>query len=155
MKNIESSRLINLSGSVETSAIINSLVERLRNIFHVETVGEGTEKFTLTAIGKDIPCHCTFNVQLKTDSKYARLIVNGGAKITAPTKILYTLGVLALLVLGQFHGIINTSSSGSAADMLVFLFLGMFVLYDVNRKLAEPEQLLDRVLGAIATEFGA
>src|SRR5262245_44840918 len=104
----------------------------MRNIFHVETVGEDTEKFTLTAIGKNIPCHCVFNVKLKTDEKHARLIVDGGTKITAPTKILYTLGVLALLVLGQFHGIINTSGGGSAMDLMVFLFLGMFVIYDIN-----------------------
>lgn len=155
MKHIESSKLINLSNAVETVAIKNSLIERMRNIFHVETVGENTEKFTLTAVGKDIPCHCVFNILLKTDPKHARVIVNGGARITAPTKILYTLGVLALLVLGQFHGIINTSSSGSAMDLLVFLFLGIFVLYDINRKLSEPEYILDRVLQAIATEFGA
>jgi len=155
MKHIESSKLINLSGTVETAAIKNSLVERMRNIFHVETVGEGTEKFTLTAIGKNIPCHCVFNVVLKTDEKHARLIVDGGAAITAPTKILYTLGVLALLVLGQFHGIINTSGGGSAMDLMVFLFLGIFVVYDINRKLAEPEQLLDRVLRAVDTEFSA
>lgn len=155
MKHIESSKLINLSGTVGNAAIKDSLVARMRNIFHVETVGEGMEKFTLTAIGKDIPCHCVFNVLLKTDGKYARLIIDGGAKITAPTKILYALGVLALLVLGQFHGIINTSSSGSAMDLLVFLFLGIFVIYDINRKLAEPEHLLDRVLRALATEFGA
>jgi hypothetical protein len=155
MKHIESSKLINLSGGVEAAAIKNSLVERMRNIFHIETVGDGAERFTLTAIGKDIPCHCIFNVVLKTDPKYARLIVDGDAKITAPTKILYTLGVLTLLVLGRYHGIINTSSSGSALDLLVFLFLGIFVLYDINRKLTEPEQILDRVLRAIATEFGA
>ena len=92
MKHIESSKLINLSGAIENAAIKNSLVDRMRNIFHIETVGEDAENFTLTAIGKDIPCHCVFNVLLKTDEKYARLIVDGGATITAPTKILYTLG---------------------------------------------------------------
>ena len=155
MKHIESSKLINLSGTVETAAIKNSLVERMRNIFHVETVGEGTEKFTLTAIGKNIPCHCVFNVVLKTDEKHARLIVDGGAEITAAAKILYTLGVLALLVLGLFPGTINTTGHGSATDLMVFLFLGIFILYDMNKKLAEPEQLLDRVIHAVATEFGA
>lgn len=154
MKHIESSKLINLSGVTEASAIKYSLVERMRGIFHIETVGEGIENFTLTAIGKDIPCHCVFNVLLKTDGRYARIIVDGGAEISATTKIFYTLGVLALLVLGLFPGTINTSGHGTAADLMVFLFLGVFILYDMNKKLAEPESLLDRVLRAVATEFG-
>jgi len=155
MKHIESSKLINLPGTVETAAIKYSLVERMRNVFHIETVGEGVESFTMAATGKDIPCHCLFNVLLKTDGRYARLIIDGSAEISAPTKILYTLGVLALLVLGLFPGTINTTGKGSAVDLMVFLFLGMFILYDVNRKLSEPEQLLDRILRAVATEFGA
>jgi len=155
MKHIESSRLITLSGTVEAAAIKNSLIERLQNIFHIETVGDNAEKFTMTAIGKDIPCQCVFNVMLKADGKYARLIVDGGTKINTPTKIFYVLGVLALLVLGQFHGSLNTSSGASAQDLMVFLFLGIFIIYDINRKLAEPGQLLDRILGALATEFGA
>lgn len=154
MKHIESSRLIPLAGAVDAAAIKNSFVARMRNIFHVETVGDGTDAFTVTATGKHLPCACTFNVLLKMDAKHARLVVDGGTEITTPTKIVYTLGVLALLVLGQFHGGLNTSIGASAMDILVFLFLGIFVLYDVNRKLAEPEQLLDRVLSAVATEFG-
>jgi len=155
MKHIESSRLINLSGAAGAAAIKYSLVERLRGAFHIETVGEGAEKFTLTAVGKDIPCHCKLNVLLKTDSQRARLIIDGGADINASTKIFYILGVLALLVLGLFPGTINTTGRGSALDFLAFMFLGMFVLYDMNKKLAEPEKLLDRILGAVATEFGA
>ncbi len=155
MKHIETSRLINLSGAAGAAEIKCSLVERLRGAFHIETVGEGAEKFTLTAMGRDIPCHCMLNVLLKTDGQRARLIIDGGAEINSSTKIFYILGILALLVLGLFPGIINTSRGASALDFLVFLFLGMFVLYDMNKKLAEPEKLLDRILQAVATEFGA
>jgi uncharacterized protein YhhL (DUF1145 family) len=154
MKHIESSKLINLSGAVETSAIKHSLVERMRNIFHIETIGEGLDNFSVSATGKDIPCHCMFNVMLKTDERYARLIVDGSAEITAAIKIIYTLGVLVLLVLGLFPGTINTTGHGSATDLMVFLFLGIFILYDMNKKLAEPEIMLDRILRAVATEFG-
>ncbi|MDE2335844.1 MAG: hypothetical protein KGL10_00870 [Alphaproteobacteria bacterium] len=155
MKHIESSRLIKVPDAVETAAVKYSLVERLRGIFHIETVGEGDESFTLAATGKDVPCHCLLNVLLKTDEKHARVIVDGQAKITAPTKILYTLGVLALLILGQFHGIINTSGTGNAEDLMVFLFLGIFILFDVGKKLSEPERMIDRVLAALETEFGS
>lgn len=155
MKHIESSRRITLAGTVDAAAIKYSLVERLRGAFHVEVVGEGTEHFTVAALGKDTPYRCALNVILKTDGKYARLMVEGETGINASTKILYSLGVLALLVLGLFPGgTINTSGQGSAMDVLVFLFLGIFVIYDINRKMAEPELLLDRVLNAVETEFG-
>ena len=154
MKHIESSKLINLPGAVEASAIKHSFVERLRGVFHIETVGEGAESFTLTGIGKDIPCNCTLNVLLKTDGRYARLIVDGGAEISATAKMIYTLGILALLVLGLFPGTLNTSGHGTAVDLMVFLFLGVFIFYDMDKKLAEPGTQLDRILRAVATEFG-
>ena len=154
MKHIEASKLIHIPGAVEASAVKYSLVERLRGIFHIETVGEGDENFSLAATGKDIPCHCMLNVLVKTDEKHARVIIDGNAKITAATKIIYTLGVLVLLVLGQFHGILNTRATGNAEDLMVFLFLGIFMLYDVGKKLSEPERMIDRVLAALHTEFG-
>lgn len=155
MKHIESSRLINLSGEVAPAAIKYSLVERMRGAFHVETVGEGEENFAITAAGKDVPCTCSLNVLMKVEGKRARIIVDGVTGINASTKILYTLGVLALLVLGLFPGTINTTGKGSAMDFMVFLFLGAFLVLDVNKKLAEPEALIDRILGSVATEFGA
>lgn len=154
MKHIESSRLIKLTAAVEPAAIKYSLIERLRGAFHIETVGEGDERFTLTTLGRGTPYHCTLNVFLKTDGQRARVIIGGDVEINATTKIFYVLGLLALLILGLFPGTINTSGQGSAMDVLVFLFLGAFVLHDINKKLAEPEILLDRVLRAVETEFG-
>src|SRR5262249_205596 len=137
------------------SVIKHSLVERLRSVFHIETVGESTENFTLTGAGKDVPCHCVLNVLLKADSSHARLIIDGSAKVNALTKILYVMSVLVLLVLGQFHGSLNTTGGGSALDLMVFLFLGIFILHDMNKKLAEPQMLLDRILRSLTTEFGS
>ena len=154
MKYIESSKLIRLGGPAEAAAIKYSLIERVRDAFHVETVGEGDENFSLVASGKRTPYHCTLTVLVKTDDRRARVIINGEAEVNASTKIYYGLGVLALLVLGLFPGTINTSGQGSAMDVLVFLFLGIFVLHDIDRKLAEPELLLDRILNAVDTEFG-
>lgn len=155
MKHIESSRRIMLADATDAASIKYSLVERLRGAFHVEVVGEGTDNFTVAALGKDTPYRCTLNVILKTDGKYARLMIEGETGINSSTKILYALGVLALLVLGLFPGgTINTSGRGSAMDVLVFLFLGIFVIYDMNRRLAEPEILVDRILNAVETEFG-
>lgn len=156
MKHIESSRLIKLAGAVEPSSIKYSLVERLRGAFHVETVGEGVENFTVTVTGRNIPCHCTLNVLLKTDGHRARIVIDGEAEINAMTKVFYALGILALLILGLFPGsTIKTSGTGTATDVLVFLFLGVFILHDINKKVAEPEYLVDRILRAVEAEFGA
>jgi hypothetical protein len=154
MKHIESSKRIALAAATDAATVKYSLVERLRGAFHVETVGECTENFTVVALGRDTPYRCTLHVDLKADDKYARLMVDGEAAIGASTKVSYALGVLALLILGLFPGTINTSGRGSAIDVMVFLFLGIFVIYDINRKMMEPEALLDRVLQAVETEFG-
>jgi len=156
MKHIESSKIIRFSSPVEASVIKYSLVERLREAFHVETVGDGVENFSMTMTGKGTPYRCALDVIIKADAARGRIIVSGATAINASTKIFYALGILALLVLGLFPGTINTSGKGSGAvDFLVFLFLGAFVIFDMNRKVAELEALLDRVLGAVETEFGA
>ena len=156
MKHIESSKLIRLAHAADPLSLKHSLIERMRSAFHIETVGEGIEKFSLTALGRDTPYHCSFDIFLKTDGLRARVIVTGGVEINAATKIFYVMGLLALLILGIFPGTINTTGRGSGAmDILVFLFLGAFVLHDINKKLCEPETVLDRVLNAVETEFGA
>lgn len=155
MKHIEASKLVKLASDIEPAVIKHSFVERLRGAFHIETVGEGNEHFTMTGTGKNVPCTCSFNVVLRTDKTHARIIVDGETEISASTKMLYVLGFLALPVLGLLPGTNIKSGGGSAIDLMVFLFLGVFILYDVSRKLAEPEILIDRILQAVATEFGA
>ena len=155
MKHIESSRLITLASPVDVSVIKHVLVGRMRGAFSIETVGEGDENFKLTLSGKGVLYRCTMNVLLKVDTQRARVIVDGTVGVRTATKILYIFGFLALLVLGLFPGILNTSGHGSSAmDILVFLFLGVFILYDVNKKMLEPEILLDRILRALEAEFG-
>lgn len=154
MKHIESSKLINLPADTDVAAIKHSFVERLRGPFHIETVGESNEHFSITATGRYVPCSCTLNVLLRTDKNRARIVVDGNTGITAGTKILYVLGFLALLVLGLFPGTtINTSGRGSAMDFMVFLFLGAFILYDLAKKQAEPEILIDRILSSVEAEY--
>lgn len=155
MKHIESSKLITLSHPVETAALKHSFVERLRGAFHVESVGEGSENFSLMLMGREIPCRCTLDVLIKTDEARARIIIGGQASLSAAAKIFYALGILALLVLGLFPGFISTSGSGGAADFMVFMFLGMFILYDTHKKQTEAEVMLDRIVDAIEVEFGA
>lgn len=155
MKHIEASQLVRLARDADTASIKYSLVERLRSAFYVETVGEGEENFSITASGRSIPCDCSFNVLLKVEPKYARIIIDGTSGVSGTTKIFYTLGFLALLILGLFPGTINTTGKGGAMDFMVFLFLGAFLVTDMTKKLAEPQILIDRILKAVDTEFGS
>ena len=157
MRYIEASQLISTSAPLDAAAVKYALVERLRDAFHVETVGEGAENFSMTMAGKGIPYRCALHVTVSTaGGQKARIIMGGTATVTPATKISYALGILALLVLGLFPGTINTSGQGSGAtDFLVFLFLGAFVLYDTNRKFTEMEDLLDRVLTSVETQFAS
>lgn len=155
MRYIEASRMITLANPAESYAVRQWLVERLRGPFHLETVGEGVENFRIDMTGKFISCRCLLDVILKTDGQRARIAISGVATISASAKIAYSLGIMALLVLGLFPGTINTTGKGTAIDFLVFLFIGIFILYDIGKKLAEPEAILDRILGSVAAEFGA
>jgi hypothetical protein len=143
-----------MAGDVETSAIKYSLMERLRGAFHVVTVGDGTESFSVALTGKKTSYHCDLNIIIKTEHHKARIIIDGSAEINNSNKVFYALCILTLLVLGLFPGTINTRGQGTAVDAMVFMFLGFFVVYDMNKKLAEPEALLERVLNSVATEYG-
>ena len=155
MKHIESSKLIALAVPVDAGLVKHTLIERLRSAFNVEIVGEGSENFVIKFTGKRVLYKCAMNVVLKVDDQRARVIIDGKVGVRTSTMWLYTLGILMLLIVGLFPGILNTTGRGSnATDILVFLFLGVFLLYDINKKMIEPEILLDRILRALAAEFG-
>lgn len=155
MKHIESSKLITLANVVDASLVKQALIERMRSAFKIESVGDSDENFQIIFSGKGVLYRCTVNVLLKVDSQRARIVIDGKVGVRTLTKVIYVMGILALLVLGLFPGTLNTSGHGSSAmDFLVFLFLGVFILYDVNKKMIEPEILLDRILQGLDAEFG-
>ena len=153
MRHIEVSKKIITSHTVDAAAVKYSLVQKLRNIFHIETVGEGMESFTITATSKLTSYLFQINVVLKCDSSRARIIIEGKNNIGMPARIFYILSLLLVLALGLFPQVL-APPYGLAIDAAFFMIVGGFILYDFNRKLDEPQGLIERVLDALEVEFG-
>ncbi|MDD9900895.1 MAG: hypothetical protein OXT65_07945 [Alphaproteobacteria bacterium] len=154
MRHIEASRKIAVAGPTDISSVKYSLVQRLRGAFHVETVGEGQESFSVTAASKTSAYRFHLNVQVKTEPERARILIDGQNEISMSVKIFYVLSLLAVLILSLFSETIDPNRNGIAMNAMFFLVIGGFIIYDHSRKLEEPEKMLEKVLDSVETEFG-
>lgn len=154
MKHIETSISFATQDKLETSTVKYSFVQRLRNAFHVETVGEGTENFAVSATSKATSYFFTLNVMIRSDHGRMRIVVDGGNEISLATRIFYVLSLLAVLALSFFpSGLDDAGVKGMAIEAMFFLVVGGFIIYDINKKLEEPQQILDRILHSVNSEF--
>ena len=155
MKHIEASKKIVIANHVDAAQVKYSLVQRLRTAFHVETVGEGAESFTITAAGRAATYAFTLGVSLKAEKDRVRVMICGQNELRFATKIFYVLSLLMVLVLGIFSDTTNaTGSGGVAMNAMFFLLVGGFIIYDHSSKMGEPQEILDRVLDSLEAEFG-
>ncbi len=159
MTHIEASQKIATNKKIDLAELKHALTQRIRGAFHVETVGDGKDSFTVVAgcksnIMGSLTYSFQLNVLLKSDANHARVVINGHAEITQSAKFLYAIGLLAVLVLGLFPGSIDTSSSGGAMDAFIFLVIGGFLIFDINSKLSEPQICMERILESLDVEFG-
>lgn len=154
MRHIESSILIPVKGIVDAAAVKYSLIQRLRNAFHVETVGEGNEAFAVSATGKTTSYVFNLNVVIRTEEGRVRIMADGGNEVAMATRIFYLLGMLMVIGLNFFP---STQERGDSVMLLLqamfFLVVGGFIIYDMNKKFDEPQMLLDRILKSVETEY--
>lgn len=158
MKHIESSVKIITSHPVEASAVKYSLVQRLRNAFHIETVGDGMESFSVSGTSNATSYVFNINVILKNEPNRTRILLDGSNKISMTTNIFYILSLLAVLALSLFPNGIDDGSTKSAGGIMMeaifFLVVAGFIIWDMNKKFEEPQQMLDRILKSMEAEFG-
>lgn len=155
MKHISSSKLVTVPFETTLESVKLSVVDRLKAAYQVDTVGEGADQFTVTVSGRGSSSDCVLHVSLKLDNNKARVLMDGYSKISTIAKVYYAFVVFALLVIGLLPGtLVKTDGGGTAVDAMVFLFLGMFVVYDMDRKLIEAQQILDRVVNGVEADIG-
>lgn len=155
MKHIESSAKIATQQPVEASAVKYSLVQRMRNAFHVETVGEGTESFSISGTSKATSYTFNLNVLIKSEPNRVRVIVDGQNDVSKATQIFYVLSLLAVLALSLFPGAIEDGNTGGIAlEAIFFLVVGGFIIWDMHKKFEEPQQMIDRIIRSVEAEFG-
>lgn len=160
MKYIEVSRKIKLTREASQDDLKKALLTRLRRAFDVDALSESTEGFHLEATTggpNTITRHArlSVDVNISKSQENARIIIHGHMKAAMSLLVSYTVLFMVVLFAGLLPGSIETSGERSGAlDALVFLFFGIFIFYDVQRKVTEPREYLESALDSLDVEFG-
>jgi len=159
MTHIEVSQKIETTKKASLAELKYALTQRIRGAFHVETVGDGEDNFTIVA-GRKSEFLGTFiyrfqlNILLKSSTKRACIVVNGNTELTQSTRILYIVLAVLILLFGLFPHPSTLVATGTSFNTIVLLLIGLFVFFDTTRKLAEPQTYLKRILESLDVEFG-
>lgn len=159
MKHLEVSRRIELKKNVSPDELKKSLLEKLERTIEVESVGDGATGFRLTGT-TGTPASITRHARVELDVKIlyeervARIVISGFSKTARSLALFYVFFFLAFLLVGLLPGSIESGQDSEALDVLVFLIFGIFIIYDINRKLTEPKEFLETALTSLDTEFG-
>ncbi|MCD8497612.1 MAG: hypothetical protein LRZ85_05725 [Alphaproteobacteria bacterium] len=160
MKHIQVSRRFKLTRDVTTEDLKSTLLDSLRSAFDIEKVEDSGEKLRITGTtgGRDsINRHARVNLDVRVmkQQEMARFIVTGTSGMARSLLIGYIGLVILVLLAGLLPGSIETSGVDSdALDTLVLMVFGIFIFYDINKKIGEPKEYLDSILQSLETEFG-
>lgn len=160
MKHIEASKRIKLTRDISEEDLKQSMMERLKRAFDVENVTESGKGFHVegTTGGTDsITRHARIdlNVQVVKQNEICRIMIFGYSKMARSLLISYIMIFMLVLFIGLLPGSIETSAETSGPeDALVLLLLGVFIFYDINKKVDDPKEYLTSILNSMETEFG-
>lgn len=156
MRHIESSQKIVTAGTPDAAGVKYSLVQRMRNAFNIETVGEGVESFSLTASSKMATYAFSLNVSLKCEQNRARILIDGQNELKVGTKVFYVVSLLLVLILSLFPETSSDAARASSVAMnaMFFLVIGGFTIFDYGKKMEEPEIIIRSILNSLEAEFG-
>jgi hypothetical protein len=157
MRHIESSVRIKSALPLEAAVIKQSLLTRLRAAFHVETVGEGVNQFSVAATGKATSYVFSLGVTLRTDDRGAGILIEGKNEVSLGMRVFYLLALL--MVLGLTLLPLGGEEAKKQGDLILeamfFLVVGGFIIYDMNKKMDEPQGIIDRLLKSVSDEFSS
>lgn len=160
MKHIEVSRRFKLTREVSHEDLKAALLDSLRGAFDIEKVEDSGEMLRIkgTTGGRDsINRHARVDLDIKVAKQHevARFIVKGTSGMARSLLISYIGLVILVLLVGLLPGSIETNGSDSnAMDTLVFMLFGIFIFYDINKKVGEPTHYVHSILQSLETEFG-
>lgn len=160
MKHLTVSRKIDLKRKATAKDIREALLEGLEKTVEIRSMSDGNEEFTLqgtTGSPASMTRHAKLdlNVRIDMDKDAARILISGYSRVAISMIVLYLFLFSIILLVGLLPGFIETDAEKSnALDALFFLILGIFVMVDVNKKLADPRDDLEAVLESIDTTFG-
>lgn len=159
MKHLEVSRRIPLTKVLGTNKVKESIIFRMENAMEVKKVSSQDDVFTVkasTGAPGAVVRHADVSVDYKIiqDKEFLRILGTGRTKVSVSLVLMYVLFVLVILAVGLLPGSIETGDKGSAMDALIFLLIGVYIAFDISKKLTEPKEILEDILQSIDTEFG-
>lgn len=160
MKHLEVSRKIKLSKKTSPEELKSELLDRLGKSIAITKSSDGVSDFTVSGT-TGAPASITryarvdLDVSVRTENDIARILISGYSRPALSLTLLYGFLFLVVLVVGLLPGSIETDADASgAADALVFLIFGIYIAYDINRKISEPTENLASALESLDTTLG-
>lgn len=160
MKYLEVSKKIKLTQPVTQEELKQAVIARLRRAFEISELREQQTSIHIGAttggLGRMMrSARVDLDISVVKTGETARITANGYAQVAKSLIFSYCFLFLLVLLTGLLPGSVATSGEDSnALDALVFLIFGIFIFYDINRKLGEPAEYLQSVLDSLDTEFG-
>ncbi len=160
MKYIEVSKKISLTKKASQEDIKKALIERIERAFKVEKMKKTKSGFH--CVGKTgalngLVRHARVGIdaQVIKNQDTVRVIINAQSEMAKSLLVSYTALFFLVLMAGLLPGSIETNGESSGAlDALVFMIFGIFIFFDINKKLCEPKQYLEAVLASLDVEYG-
>ena len=160
MRYIEVSKKITLTKEANREEIAQAFLDRLRRAFLVETLEETDSGFHLIGTaGSNLKkfvrhSHVDLTVDISKNQETIRVLAHGHTRTARSLMVSYTILFFLVVIAGLLPGSIETGGESSGSDALVFMILGIFVLYDIYKKIAEPKEHLQAALDSLDVEFG-
>ncbi len=159
MKYIELSKKLHLTDKASDEDLKRALLQRLQRAFRVDRVQEFPNGFHIGATtggrrGLVRNVRADIDVSLVRHSDRVGIIAHGHTRVAQSLLWAYTILFVMIMLVGLLPGFVATDDTSTAADALVFLIFGIFIFYDIDRKLDEPASNIRAVFDSMDAEFG-
>ncbi len=158
MKYIEISKQLHLSEETPDGILKHALLQRIQRGFKIDTLQEHANGFHIvgtTGGARSMVRNVRAGVDVSFINKGNRVgvLIHGYSRVAQSLMVAYTVLFLMIMIVGLLPGFVETDDTSTAADALVFLIFGIFIFYDIDKKLQEPKEYIEAALDSLSVEF--
>lgn len=159
MKYVEVSKKIKLGVEASEEDLKQSLITRMRRTFAVDDLRDQPHNIHVNATtggpGRMMR-HARLNLNITVVKTHdtARVVMYGYTQAAKSLLFCYSFLFFLVLMTGLLPGSVESGEGSGAMDALVFLIFGIFIFFDINKRLVEAQEYLKAVLDSLETEFG-
>lgn len=162
MRNIEISKKITTAKKTSEADVKKALKTRLERLFEVDSFKDNKSSivFRGTSGGKDSilrSANVELNIQVVKSTNDVRILASGEAKMSKSLIIFYALVFLTVFIVGLLSGQGTEGDvmmGSQALNTLVLLLFGVFMFYDIDKRVDELAEYIEAAFESLETEFG-